>query len=174
MILNRNSSNIEEYIQLERKIWKHIFTTNCYAFALGLDKREESICSCAYIPGNMGDSESKIQFKHFFSYSDLVKNIFDDLDFLKIAVRRINPREQIDDDSWKIALFTRFLAYEDYIEYISDFHFLRELSDGTWMHKEGWWKYPTCRDSKRVKIVSPDSCYIKNFDYRMTLKLRKK
>ena len=23
MILNRNSSNIEEYIQLERKIWKH-------------------------------------------------------------------------------------------------------------------------------------------------------
>ena len=36
-------------INLDKKNWKHIFTTNCYAYALGLDVREQNIKDFAYI-----------------------------------------------------------------------------------------------------------------------------
>lgn len=154
--------------------WKHRFTTNCYAFALGLDVREGKVMPCAYIPGNIGSSQEKIEYKHIFTYQNLITNIYDDLVYMRIKFREIDPMEIVDEDEWKIALFTTMLAYEDYVEYLSDFHFLREGEDGTWYHKLGWLRGVRNKDFHGDIITDPRKCVIKNSEYRMSLALKLK
>lgn len=163
---------LRDSINLNNKKWKHRFTTNCYAFSLGLDVREHNIMTCAYIPGNIGNSNEKIQFTHCFTYQNLINNLYDDLLFMRIHFREINPLDIVDEDEWKIALLTTCLAYEDYIEYLEDFHFLRAGSDGIWYHKPGWYRGISNKDSNKKVITDPRKCYIKNMDYKMSLALK--
>lgn len=161
-------------IVLNSRKWKHRFTTNCYAFALGLDIKESKIMPCAYIPGNIGSSREKIEYTHCFTYNNLINNIYDDLLYMRLKFREIDPMEKPLEDEWKIALLTTLLAYEDYLEYLSDFHFLREGSDGTWYHKLGWFKGVRNKDSKGRIITDPRKCVFKNTDYKLTLALKKR
>lgn len=158
---------------LKEKRWKHRFTTNCYAFALGFDVRESKVkIPCAYIPGNIGSSQDKIEYTHCFSYKNLLENILDDLNFMRIKFREINPSETVDEDEWKIALLTSLLDYEDYIEYLSDFHFLREGKDGTWYHKRGWFRGVSNKDTFGQTITDPRTCFIRNTEYKLSLALK--
>lgn len=160
-------------ISYDKKNWKHRFTTNCYAYALGLDVRENDLMSCAYIPGNIGDSKERIEYTHIFTYPTLINNIYDDLNFMKFSFREILPTDETDIDEKKISLLTYMIAYEEYIEYLSDFHFLREGDDGTWYHKRGWFKGVNNKDSRGNIITDPTKCVIRGMDYKLTLALKK-
>lgn len=96
-------NEISEKIQLNPKTWFHINTTNCYAYALGLDIKESNICEYAYQPGTIS-STSNLADSDYFSYSDLINGIEGDLKALNIFYREIEPHEQIALDEWKIAL----------------------------------------------------------------------
>lgn len=162
-------------INLDKKNWKHIFTTNCYAYALGLDVREQNIKDFAYIPGVISGVYKRIDEDYSIAYPKLLDNIHDDLEFLGINFREVNPLEEISNDEWKIAIFTSFLACDFFTEIVSDFHFLRQRENGIWYHKEGWFKRPTNKDSNSNIITDPSDCYLRGRQYKKcySLKLNK-
>lgn len=166
---------IRDNINLNKRYWKHIFTTNCYAFALGLDIREKQIMMGAYQPGIIGKYLYSVGYSKYFSYPSLIESIQKDMGVIGINIREINYTEEISPNEWKIALFTVFHANEFYSEYLSDFHFLRQLDDGMWYHKPGYNKFPTNRDYKNKIITNPEECYLGKKEFRKcyALKLQK-
>lgn len=161
-------------IDVNSKRWKHFLTTNCYAFALGLDIKEKDIKNYAFQPGVIGSSFNSIDRLKFFSYSSLIDNIHIDMEKLGIDIREVDPLEEVSDGEWKIALFTVFHAYRFYSEWLSDFHFLRQSKEGIWYHKPGYYNIPTKYDYKHQIIQNPENCYLNNKQYRKcySLKLR--
>lgn len=166
---------IRDNINLDKRFWKHILTTNCYAFALGLDVKEKQIMYGAYQPGIIGKYIYSVGYSKHFSYSSLIESIQKDMDAIGIDIREINFSEEISPEEWKIALFTVFHANEFYSEYLSDFHFLRQLDDGLWYHKPGFYRIPTNKDYKNNIITNPEECYLGNKNFRKcyALKLQK-
>ena len=91
---------IRKNIKPYKKIWKNNFTTNCYAFALGLDIPETRICYHAYQPGVISSTHHQAIENRFFSYDNLIEGINNDLDFLNIEAREILPDEKIAEDEF--------------------------------------------------------------------------
>ena len=163
---------VRNNIDIHRKHWKHIFTTNCYAYALGLDIKEKDIKPFAYQPGVMGGYLYSVNSSKYFAYSSLIEGIFADMKKLNIEIREINTTDRVSADEWKIALFTVFHAVEFYSEWLSGFHFLIEKEDGIWYHKPGYYKLPTNKDYDNCIITDPKNCYLGNKEFRKCYSLR--
>ena len=167
-------SELKRQIKLDKKHWRHILTTNCYAFALGLDVPERKIKTFAYAPGTIGLSSTNLVMQRYFTLENLISNIQDDLIHMGISFSECNPLEKVDDDEWKIALFTAFYAFVCYDCYLYDYHFMRQSKDGLWYHKDGYVHRPTCFDSNKEVIHDPRKCTFKNYEYQLTYKLKLK
>lgn len=165
---------LRDNINLNKKFWKHILSTNCYAYALGLDVKENNIKYYAYEPGIISNAKEYMIVKQEFTYSNLLQNLYSDLEFLGIEFREIKPKEQVSKEEWKIALFTSFLAFEQDVEWLRDFHFLRQHENGLWYHKQGWYKFPTKRDSNFEIITDPSKCYLKGKQFKKCYSLKLK
>lgn len=165
--------SLVERMDFAKKKWKHILTTNCYAYALGLDIPERKIKSFAYVPGTIGNGKSNLFMQRVFTMKELMDNIADDLVSLGINFEECNPDYKTEYNEWKIAIFTSYYSYILLDEYFYDFHFLREREDGTWYHKRGYKHSPNNMDSNKNLILDPRTCYLKNYDYQLTYKLRK-
>ncbi len=163
---------IRNHIVLNKKRWKHIFSTNCYAYALGLDIREKDIFEYLYQPGSFGRYLYAVNNSKYFDYSSLIEGIKRDMKELGIEIREINPEEEVSEEEWKIALFTVFHANEFYSEYLSDFHFLRQNDDKIWYHKPGYLKPPTNKDYNGQIILHPEDCYLGSKQYRKCYSLK--
>ena len=159
---------IRNRINVNKHVWQHIFSTNCYAFALGLDVREKDIGEYVYQPGILGTSSDSVAYHEEFEYELLLANIYDDLKFLGISFEDANPNDAITLDSWKIALMVSQI--EDDMLY--DYHFLRQLPNGIWYHKTGWYQPPTKLDSHFHVIKDPQNCHLKGRIYRKCLLLK--
>ncbi len=160
---------IRAAIDLEKDGWVNYSTTNCYAYALGLDIPEGAVGYYAYSPGVIGSSEIFLPKFRTFSYHNLIENMYLDFEALGIDYREIDPMEQISDDEWKIALF---LLY--YHRQVEDFHFLRERRDGLWYHKSGWTSSIKAVDDYGQKITNPEYCRLRSRTYDKTLALKLK
>ena len=147
--------NIKNMINLKNKFWIHFLSTNCYAYALGLDVSEKNIIDFAYQPGVISGSASALNNYKYFSYYDLLENIYADMERLDIDIRETDIEYKTRDYEWKIALFTTFYSYKFDDEFLSDYHFLREVKDGVWFHKEGYSSFPTNKDYNNKVIVNP-------------------
>ena len=157
---------IRSLINVERE-WENKQQTNSYAYALGLDIPEEKIKRYAYTPGNLSNCEIDLSHYNSFTYELLMYNIAHDLEALGIKAKEVLPEEEVEEDAWKIALF-----YTGYKSNICDYHFLRQLKDGTWTHKNGS-KIYTRDDFFRI-IKSPETCFLmgRHYDKCLSLKLR--
>ena len=173
-ILSNQVGTIKDNINIYNKHWKHIFTTNCYAYALGLDMKEKDIRTNAYQPGVMSGNLYSVDRSKYFAYTSLLESIIKDMKTIGLEIREINSNEKISDDEWKIAVFTVFHAYEFYSEWLSDFHFLRQKEDGLWYHKPGYYKIPTNKDYNGQIITDPENCYLGNKEFRKCYCLKKK
>jgi len=172
--MKENIESIRNKIKLDNNFWKHILSTNCYAYALGIDIREKDIQCAAYQPGVLGNYLYSVNRAKQFTYTSLIESIFKDMERLGIEIREINPDEKVLNGEWKIALFTVFYAYEFYSEWLSDFHFLRQREDGMWYHKPGYYKIPTNKDYNGQIITNPESCYLGNKEFRKCYSLKLK
>ena len=164
-----NTEEIRNKIILDNINWKHIFTTNCYAFALGLDIKERSIMKDAYQPGTISNNN----LGEWFTYGELLSNLKSDFDYLGIDYKEINPTDNIAEDEWKIALFIKIYNYNYGKIVLSDFHFLRQIGD-SWYHKPGYYGLPTNKDSNDKIITDPTMCNIYNKAYQKTYSLKLK
>ena len=157
-------NEIKGKIQLHPEVWVHMHTTNCYAYALGLDISENKICLNAYQPGIMSKVVDSLSD---FSYDLLLRGIESDFDRLDIKHREVLPDEKISDDEWKIALLTEKIDGK-----LTDFHFLRQFSDGKWFHKYGYYGKICDRDCLDRVILNPVDSEWDSFRYDKCYALR--
>lgn len=170
-LMKMDLRELKRQINLDKKNWQYILSTNCYAYALGLDIPERKIKTFAYAPGTIGNARANLVRQRIFTYDELINNINDDLFYLGINFMECTPDEKTTKDEWKIALFTSYYAYMLLGDYYCDFHFLRERKNGIWYHKKGYFHRPNNLDSNKNIITDPRECYIKNYDYQLTYKL---
>lgn len=162
MSLNKIRGNIQVYPEN----WVNLSTTNCYAYALGLDIKESDICTNAYQPGTISNT-SNLTDSEYFSYSDLINGIEGDLNALNIHYREIEPHQQIALYEWKIALLI-----EKYYGNLLDFHFLRQKENGIWLHKNGFRGSFSKKDYLGKIITDPVTNYFSPYTYAKCYALR--
>ena len=158
-----NPEELRRLIDLNKLDWQNKRDTNCYAYALGLDVNLPK----AFEPGEIGNS--KIDLRNFdsFAYEQLLANIYVDLEALGIDYRDIEPLDDIEENEWKIAIFTT----RKYGEVI-DFHFMREHKDGIWYHKNGAKIYN--QTFNLIPIKNPKYAYVLGYTYEKCLSLKLK
>lgn len=172
--LKMSKEDIRKQIQLKPQNWRNTGTTNCYAYALGLDIKENDICQNAYQPGTMSKILNLSVFFEYFFYSTLIKNIEKDFEKLGILYKEIEPNDKINENEWKVALFIENCGedIEDDDLLIADFRFLRANSDGIWRHKDGYHSQPTKKDYSGKIITNLESCDLSYYEYKKCYALR--
>lgn len=149
--------------------------SNCYAYALGLDINENSICKHAYQPGIMGSIILNLPIINL-KEMPIEERMLIDLEALKIKYKEVEPEENYNYTfhtyknsnaissityDWPVAVFE---AKEDLI----DFHFMRKWNDGTWRHKLGFVSYPNENDFDGKIITDPRECNLGPYKYKKT------
>ena len=167
------AEEIRNKIKLYKKLWINLYTTNCYAYALGLDLPEKRICSHAYQPGVMSNYDFSVAIDDYFELNTLLDGILFDLEFLGIDYKEIKPSEIIGADEWKIALFISQVNRNNPL-LLDDFHFLKYYPDGTWHHKFGYNMKVTNYDDNLKIITDPTNCHLDDLTYTTTLCLKLK
>lgn len=176
-MLKMTLSEIRGQIQMYPENWINVSTTNCYAYALGLDIKEDDICLNAYQPGTISKFCERGVPNKYLTCSNLIKAIEKDLKGLNISYREIEPQELIALDEWKIALLVK--EYYDHRmckRLLSDFHFLRINRNGLWTHKVGYFAIPNEKDFTAQVIMNPRECDLGMYEYKKcyALKLNKR
>lgn len=165
-MLKMSLNEIRGKIQMYLENWVNMYSTNCYAYALGLDIRQSDICDYAYQPGTISETTNIFKSK-YFSYDMLIKGIESDLELLQIAYRNVEEDEKLALNEWKIALFV-----DKYHGSLIDFHFLRQKENGIWLQKNGYQGTISKRDHSDEVIVSPSSAELFPYIYKKCYALR--
>ncbi len=156
--------DLKKSIDVSKREWKNIFSTNCYAYALGIDVPNDDI----YFPGIIGGDKSLI-LNNGFSYSKLIQNLILDFNALDLDYRESSSTDTVSDIEWKIAL----LINESH-GICDEFHFLRQYEDGIWYHKPGWIFPVTNLDDAGKIITDPSKSHFDYSSYRGCYVLKKK
>lgn len=175
--MEKSKMSIEEiksHFILVTDLWENYKTTNCYAFALGLDIPEKDISDNAYQVGVLG------AIKFGFDYVDLRMMSYEerlrlDLVALNIAVKTVSSDTKtiikpLYTDSkfkyieckWPIAMF----------ESDDNVHFLRKGRDGIWYHKMGFDSPVINFDCSNKTITDPKECDLGKYKYKKTYLLK--
>lgn len=165
-MLKMSLNEIRGKIQMYPENWVNMYSTNCYAYALGLDIRQSDICDYAYQPGTISETTNISELK-YFSYDMLIKGIESDLKLLQIAYRNVEEDEKLALNEWKIALFV-----DGYHGSLIDFHFLRQKENGIWLHKNGYQGTISKKDRSDEIIVSPSGAELFPYIYKKCYALR--
>ena len=118
----------------------------------------------AYFLGGITDQNVPLCDEHVYTTSELIKNLYRDLEYLKIDHEIIAPNEEGD---WKIALF---LSKNK--DLITDFHLLRYY-DGSWYQKNGFKGSISNIDYSGNTILDPLNCNMIDKEFVVSLKLTK-
>lgn len=163
-------TEIRGSIQIYPETWTNMKETNCYAYALGLDIKESNICERAYQPGTISETVNLRQYESF-SYEMLISGIENDLDFLGINYREVEPEEKVELNEWKIALMIK-----KYCDGLDNFHFIRQDMNDAWSNKVGYQYRISKKDSLGNIINNPVSSrfFFYTYDkcYALSLKVK--
>lgn len=140
--------NLRNQIDLKEGNWINNDSTNCYAFALGLDIPQDEICESAYYIGHIYRYYNKVKAK--YTPRDLLLQY--DIKTLDLIYRESNINEELTNGEWKIAYFDSI--------YECGFHFFRQTKNGVWWHKFDYSYTPTCLDNDNRIITDPTSCNV--------------
>lgn len=167
-LLKIDGPSLHDRIDINKRNWLNNATTNCYAYALGLDIPEEEIIKGAYSTlGTMGiscDHEITDEEKYYIPCIERLKM---DLDFLKLKYEEADPFEIVKENEWLIAFFS--CPYEP----DNDFHFARKNKEGIWVHKIGWKGFLSLHDDQNKLIINPKKADFDFYVFEKCLKLRK-
>ena len=148
-MLKMSLNEIRGKIQMYPENWVNMYSTNCYAYALGLDIRQSDICDYAYQPGTISETTNIFELK-YFSYDMLIKGIESDLELLRIAYRSV----------------------EGDFDKLVGFHFLRQKENGMWLHKQDFDGIISKKDYCGNNIASPSSAELFPYIYKKCYALR--
>lgn len=139
---------LKSFFNLNTNFWCFIEWVNCYAYALGIDLPPECFNIKSYYPGYFYEVINKTKVKQ--SKDNYIERLEMDLKSLEYDYRIVSPEEEIGCYEWKIAFFNN-------VRIDSDFHFLRQGSDGLWYHKQGFQRnsIPTNKDDDGNIITNP-------------------
>lgn len=178
--LNLKPSEITRDINIDEipMYWYNIFTTNCYAYALGLDVAESSIAECAYQPGVMGSVIFNYPLINLKNMSTEEK-VFLDMEALKIRIKEANPSDngdyrlfhKKDNETVSSISFSWIISLYENENDLNDFHFARKTDNGIWYHKEGYNNKPTSYDYDKNRIIDPRNCNLGDYKYKKSFKL---
>ena len=154
------------YVNPFNKNWKNILTTNCYAYAIGIDVPYNIICTAGYIPGIFSDRSI---LGDIFTYKTFEYNLIKDLETLYISYKEVDPTYIAKDDEWKVSLYLKkSMIPKCYI----DFHFLKSIDNGIWESKSGYNNEPNIiGDIDPINYRMVDNKYRK-YIYQKTLCLK--
>lgn len=133
-MLKMSLNEIRGQIQIYPENWVNVSTTNCYAYALGLDIRESDICEYAYQPGVISNQKYKIHRQEELDYEKLIENIEEDFKILNLEFCEVDLSYKTKTNEWKIILCTEN-KYEE--EKIIGFHFIRS-NNNEWSNKPNY------------------------------------
>lgn len=171
-MLKMSLNEIRGQIQIYPENWKNIHTTNCYAYALGLDIVEHEICPYVYQPGTISNSSTLHQLPPYFFYQELIHGIEEDLKILDISYHEINSQDIIEESEWKMALYIKLYEKDIDDDLCSDFHFLRTNQNGAWRHKNGKGVLPNKLDDFGNRILNPETCDFIFYEYKKCYALK--
>lgn len=112
--------NLKKKIDLKEGNWINTSSTNCYAFALGLDIPQDEICESAYYVGHIYRYYNNIKVQ--YTPRDLLLQY--DFKTLSLIYKECNLNEKINKGEWKIAYFDSI--------YECGFHFFKQTENGIW------------------------------------------
>lgn len=165
--LRKSLFELRHSIDLAKNIWINNDSTNCYAYALGLDIPEDDITKFAYEPGVISGGKDIVGRK--FTYEEFMRRMIADFNALGIDYGSIQPGDPIKDGEWKVALFLRYSRVG-----FDNFHFLRQKEDGVWYHKLGYNGEVSMVDSFGHLITDPTECEIFSGEYDSCFRLKLK
>ena len=134
---------------IDYKLWKNRNTTNCFAFVMGLDIPEKTICPYAY---NLGTFAFETGYKKYSQMKSFEEEFRGDLEALGI------PYETSKDTGWLCNIKRCDGRYIDILFFIDDrdmwdmdFHFARFGKDGKLYHKWGFSENPSETTIKEIE-----------------------
>ena len=134
---------------VDYKLWKNINTTNCFAFAMGLDIPEKSICRHAYCIGEIAISTGTKNYKEMPNYESEFRG---DLEALGIEYETSNDSGLLCDIDRREGRYIDVLFFQDLRNvWDTDFHFARYGKDGKLYHKMGYDGIPCETSIKEIK-----------------------
>lgn len=164
--LNINVEKIKELIELKTYNWDYPTSTNCYAYALGLDVPFNKISDHAYKLGCFSEDKLNSENKNVYSL-DEEKRLDLDLDCLGLNHVEVDSSYKIDinDINYTYFLVAFFKGYKD-------FHFLRKSNtNDVWYHKKGYLDFPRYRDDDGKIIYDPKEAFFIHYNYVKTLRI---
>ena len=160
-----NTDEIVKLIDLKTNIWNYPSSTNCYAYALGLDIPYSKIGKHAYRVGCFSEDELKKQNINVYSLN-VEEALIYDLDCLGLTHEEVEPDYKIQLKDIENNFLISFFIGDD------DFHFLRKNNyDNFWYHKKGYLDFPRGRDDDGRIIQNPKDAFFIYYDYVKTYKL---
>ena len=143
-MIKMSINNIRKSMSYERKIldWKNIYTTNCYAYAMGIDIPQTDICKYAYDVGQISrmidcEDEEELPDPKYHNTNTFEWELTWDFDTLGLEFEESSKIELKPDEIPNYP--GRYFDILFFIhKYRNDFHFARFGKDGKLYHKRGF------------------------------------
>ena len=152
---------------------EYLYSTNCYAFSLGIKAKEDDICPNAYWCGHIANSvlgtETDDEADNVERVEGLILNdfqalgidyqVFQDVDKYQYLKELEHPS-----DCWDILLFIDSSTH--------DYHFARVGSEGILYHKPGWGYAPKATSIEHIERIREwsNSRFVFEKRYRISLR----
>lgn len=135
-------------MDVNKQTWINYYTTNCYAYALGVDLYlGYRIIDLGEISGMNYNMRNK---------DDLKTALIFDVARLNLNIEEVDPSIVLpDENSWLIAMFMTSFYTDGKGGKTMDYHFLRKTKNENWTHKIGNTNIITNRDEHDKKINNP-------------------
>ncbi len=150
--LKINYNKIKDLISLREDYWENNDTTNCYAFSLGLDVKEDEIIKNAYQLGVIGSTVKQM------TINQLRKLTFEERLLLDLEVMGIKQQEStlLDNSfSWIGKDYIDICWIISLLSNGNNFHFIRKSYDGIWYQKWGYFAPVINYDFDKKIITNP-------------------
>lgn len=166
--LKNNYYKIKNLISLHEEFWENDFSTNCYAFALGLDIPENQIMKNAYQLGIMGAIAKHLPVEK------IKKLTFEEKLILDLNALGIKEHYTSIYDKSGYYFSPNFIYNWWIISLLSNgtnFHFIRKSYDGIWYQKWGYFAPVINFDFDKQIITNPNEANFGDYKLIKTYKL---
>lgn len=151
--------HIKEELKFQPKLWEGLEETrNCFTYAFNIRSGEVD----KDIIANYGELVGKSINNKSVTIDEVYDIAVEMLEKLGIDYKRCYFETEVPEGYFKIAWYCSQ----------KDIHWLRRDDDGSWSHKQGWYRKPTNVDLDGNLILNPDTANIELSDEDHLLDIR--